>query len=356
MSFDTRLAATPDASGPSGNRQFKSTYETGALPRGVRARSFRLEQIWNSFDGPEIQVYEGTGTKSMPTKFRLELVVTLDNDGEAKAIESARQHYMRGGRAARRDDRRGPQLVPANEFIDGTEQALMELLELNPLLSEANAEITSLSCRSIEASTCDVELGLNGMDTLTSAAPRPATAADHVEAEDELDELESELYLCRWPNGDFSIVQADGERAAVVQLDEWAGAEPAWLVPLETCMIDFRLTDRGGIELADFGEETAEFIWDHCYPDLDQMLSSEDVLHHLGGEGKRDVTKKIRRAVQHERRRLWGVQADGTPARTALGQELQKRLGTVGPVADHYVELAASEILRGKAGENGKPS
>ena len=73
----------------------------------------------------------------MPSKFRLELVVTVDKDGEAKAIESARQHYMRGGRQARRGDRGSPELVPADEFIDGTEQALMELLELNPLLSEA---------------------------------------------------------------------------------------------------------------------------------------------------------------------------------------------------------------------------
>jgi len=292
----------------------------------------------------------------MPSKFRLEMVVTLDKNSEAKVIESARQHYMRGGRAARRDDRDGPQMVPANEFIDGTEQALMELLELNPLLSEANVEITNLSCRSIEPSTCDVELGQNGMDTLTSTALFPDRTVDPAEIEDELDELESDLYLCRWPNGDFSIVRADGERAAVVQLDEWAGAEPAWLVPLGPCMIDFRLNDQGRIELADFGEETAEFIWDHCYPDLDQLLSSEDVLKHLAGQAKREVAKKIRRAVEHERKRLWRVQAESTPARTALGRELQKRLGTVGPVADHYVELAASEILRGKAGENGKPS
>ena len=194
------------------------------------------------------------------------------------------------------------------------------------------------------------------MDTLTSPAPPPDRAVDNAEAEDELDELESDLYLCRWPNGDFSIVKADGKRAAVVQLDQWAGAEPAWLVPLEPCMIDFRLNDQGGIELAEFGEETAEFIWDHCYPDLDQLLSDKDGPHHSGVERKREVTKKIRRAVEHERKRLLRVQAESTPARTALGQELQKRLGTVGPVADHYVELAGSEILRGKAGERGKPS
>src|SRR5450432_3613477 len=64
-------------------------------------------------------------------------------------------------------------LVPANEFIEGTEQALMELAELNPLLSEANVEITSLSCRSIEPSTCAVKLGLNGLDTPTPGASRP---------------------------------------------------------------------------------------------------------------------------------------------------------------------------------------
>jgi hypothetical protein len=121
-------------------------------------------------------------------------------------------------------------------------------------------------------------------------------------------------------------------------------------------MIDFRLNDQGGIELADIGEETAEFIWDPCYVDLDQLLSSEDVFHPLRGVRKREVTKKIRRAVEHERKRLLRVQAESTPARTALGLELQKRLGTVGSVADHYVELAASEILRGKAGEKGKPS
>jgi hypothetical protein len=95
-------------------------------------------------------------------------------------------------------------------------------------------------------------------------------------AEDDLEEFESGLYLCRWP------IKADTKREAVVQLDEWAGAEPAWLVPLETCMIDFHLNDEGGIELTEFGEETAEFIWERCYPQLDQVLSGVDVVRHKG--------------------------------------------------------------------------
>jgi hypothetical protein len=152
------------------------------------------------------------------------------------------------------------------------------------------------------------------------------------------------------------LVKADDRKDAVVQLDEWAGAEAAWLVPLETCMVDFRLNDRGEIELGEFGEETGEFIWDKCYPELDQVLSSEDVFKHRSGKHNREAANKIRRAVEHERKRLWHAQKEGTSAKTAIGRELQKRLGTVGPVADRYVEVAADQILRTKGEEKGKPN
>ena len=64
----------------------------------------------------------------------------------------------------------------------------------------------------------------------------------------------------------------------------------------------------------------------------------------------------IKTAVEHERKRLCAAPRNGTPAKTEIGRELEKRLGTVGVVADHYVEIAAREILRTKAGEKGKPS
>jgi hypothetical protein len=120
--------------------------------------------------------------------------------------------------------------------------------------------------------------------------------------------------------------------------------------------VDFRLNNSGEIELAEFGEETGEFIFETCYPELDQVLSSEDVVKHLGGKRSRAAANRVRRAVEHERKRLWHSQKKGSPARTALGQELQKRLGTVGAVADRYVELAADEILRSKGGEKGQPN
>jgi hypothetical protein len=176
------------------------------------------------------------------------------------------------------------------------------------------------------------------------------------ETEADWEEFETGLYLCRWPNGEFSLVKADDRNDAAFQLDEWAGAEPAWLVPLETCMVDFRLNDQGGIELAEFGEETGEFIWEKCYPELDQALSSEDVSKHGLGKRSRDAANKIREAVEHERKRLWHAQKEGTSAKTSVGRELQKRLGTVGRVADRYVELAADQILRTKGREKGKPN
>jgi hypothetical protein len=292
----------------------------------------------------------------MPSKFRLELDLVLDEAAERKAIESARQHHMRSGGVTGLDDQGHPRLVPANEIVEGTEQALMELLEHNPLLSEAKVEIAGVSCRCIEPSTSTGGLRTNGLDTRVEPASPSDNAVENSEAEDEFDEFEAVLYLCRWPNGDFSIVQADDKRDALVQLDEWAGAEPAWLVPLATCMVDFRLNDEGEIELTEFGEETAEFIWESCYPHLNQVLSTDDGLHYLSGDRKLEDTNEIRKAVEYERKRLWHVQGDSTPAKTALGRELQKRLRTVGPVADHYVELAATEILQGKAGEKGKPS
>ena len=293
----------------------------------------------------------------MHSKFRLELDVVFDTDMAPSVIQTARQHYAAEGAVDTVDDNGAARTLSAYEFIEEIEDALMELAQRNPLLTNANVEVERVACRSAAAAP---EPG-----PFSAAEPQSSEAStrgehenvpDASETEADLDEFESGLYLCRWPNGEFSLVKADDRKDAVVQLDEWAGAEPAWLVPLETCMIDFRLNDRGEIELGEFGEETGEFIWEKCYPELDQVLSSEDVLNHRSGKRNREAANKVRTAVEHERKRLWHAQKEGTPAKTAIGRELQKRLGTVGPVADQYVEFAADQILRTKGGERGKPN
>lgn len=275
----------------------------------------------------------------------------------ANVIQTARQHYEAEGSADTVDENGAARTLSADEFIEEIEDALMELAQRNPLLAKANVEIERVACKSPAAVP---ELGPFSVAeperSEVSAPGEHENLLDTGGTEANLDEFETGLYLCRWPNGEFSLVKADDRKDAVVQLDEWAGAEPAWLVPLEACMVDFRLNDRGEIELGEFGEETEEFIWEKCYPELDQVLSSEDVLKHRSGKRNRDAANKIRRAVEYERKRLWHAQKERTSAKTAIGQELQKRLGTVGPVADCYVEFAANQILRTKEGEKGKPN
>jgi hypothetical protein len=64
------------------------------------------------------------------------------------------------------------------------------------------------------------------------------------------------IYLCRWPNGDFSIVNAKSKDNAIEMLDEWGNAEQAFISRMADCMLDFRLGDNGRIELANMGEST----------------------------------------------------------------------------------------------------
>ena len=158
-------------------------------------------------------------------------------------------------------------------------------------------------------------------------------------SENALDEFETGVYLCRWPNGDFSVVTANTRREALVQLDEWAGAHPSQLLPVDSCMVDFRPNDMGEIELEQFGEETEYFIWETCYPELRTVLAN--VIPEDGGEYTAEAKESIRQAVQHERARLWKNQPEGPQAETEIGRTLQKALRTVGPVADYYVQEMA---------------
>lgn len=293
----------------------------------------------------------------MRSKFRLELDVVIDTAAEPNVIETARRHCAAEGAMATVDKNGAERTLSVEEFIGEIEDALMELSERNPLLTNANVKVERVACRAAEPSLVVVTNGR--VETEMSEANGrgyPKDPLDHDEMEDDLEEFETGLYLCRWPNGEFSLVKADDRKAAVVQLDECAGAEPAWLFPVDTCMVDFRLNDRGEIELSEFGEETGAFIWEKCFPELDEVLSSEDVLKHLSGKRSRKAAYKIRRAVEHERKRLWDAQGAPTPSKTALGRDLQKCLGTVGPVADRFVEVVANEILCSKKGERGKPN
>lgn len=293
----------------------------------------------------------------MHSKFRLVLDIVLEADMAPIVIQAARRHYDPEGVENTVGDNGAVRSPTVGESIDELEDALMELAQCNPLFARANVEIERMSCSSAETESKPVLLGPAALKRSEADwAGDDEETSDEDERTTDLEDFETGLYLCRWPNGDFSLIKADNRKDAIVQLDEQAYAESAWLVPLETCIADFHLNDRGEIELDEFGEETEEIISKKCYPELERVLSSDEALRPRGGKLNHEDADKIRRAVEHERTRLRQAQKERTQARTEIGRELQKRLRTVGPVADQYVEFAADQILRAKGREKGKPN
>jgi hypothetical protein len=56
------------------------------------------------------------------------------------------------------------------------------------------------------------------------------------------------IYLCRWPNGDFSIMNATTKNEAIELLDEWGNAERAIVSRMTHCMFDFRLGEEAELK------------------------------------------------------------------------------------------------------------
>ena len=83
-------------------------------------------------------------------------------------------------------------------------------------------------------------------------------------------------FCARWPDGSFSIVGADDETDALIQLDE-LGDEPAELWRMDSCLLDFDLTDEGTfrLKLKQFGEQTGSEILERGYPVLKKTLEGE---------------------------------------------------------------------------------
>jgi hypothetical protein len=79
----------------------------------------------------------------MTGKYRIEIELLLDERAAAKAIELARDVYRQRGGARTVEDGVERE-VSAEEFIDGMQQALLELVEGNLLLS--GIEISHENC------------------------------------------------------------------------------------------------------------------------------------------------------------------------------------------------------------------
>lgn len=283
-------------------------------------------------------IHDGEIVEKMHT---LTLTVTIDDANHPAVIDLARRLYSEAGGASEMDDDGIETPIPAERFIATVDDALMEILEHHPTFESAGIEIRSMSG---EAAVVEEE----------SEAGTDTEAADSLAGEDDLDDFAPGTYLCRWPNGEFSVVEADSKRDAIVALDEWAGAHPRQVGLMDRFMADFKLTDEGEIILNQFGEATREEIWDTCYPTLRDSLSSSEVIDD-GGNIKPGATEVVRRAVEHERKRLWENQPEDEP-KTELGKRLAKTMGTSAVVADHYVEEIGRELLEHDDDEQRKPN
>jgi hypothetical protein len=163
------------------------------------------------------------------------------------------------------------------------------------------------------------------------------------------------VYICRWPNGEFSVVSARSKSDAIELLDEWGNAEQASLTRMPDCMLDFRLDDDGQIELASVGEATHDSIMQACYPELDKAFATAEFDETgLGYSAKGH--EQIREAVALERARLMDLPPRGKEAETALGREIQKQTGDASVVIDRIVRAAATKRLRSRESEGKKPN
>ena len=154
------------------------------------------------------------------------------------------------------------------------------------------------------------------------------------------------LFLCRWPNGDCSVVLASSEQDALIKLDEIANAEGCPLVRLDDFQVHFHLTDDGELTLEGFGEVTENEIWNICYPVLDGVKGQVQMEHDASD--RRTMTARqvarVREAVRAERERVSPEHV--AEPETSLGRDIKEKMGAPTALVDEIVRQGGEETLR----------
>jgi hypothetical protein len=165
------------------------------------------------------------------------------------------------------------------------------------------------------------------------------------------------LFLCRWPNGDCSVVLARTKEDAIIELDQVGNGEDCPIAQVRTFQLQFALTDRGELALGRFGEGTKEEVVSFAYPLLQNALDEA-----YRGEGYEDYESlppnrraAIARAVEHERDRLDLEETATTEPGTELGRDVKSRTDMPTILIDRLVRKRATKKLRNFKGR-GKPS
>jgi hypothetical protein len=141
----------------------------------------------------------------MTKTYKLELEIVLDEEQRERVVELARRLYA-ANPGSTEDENGVDRELSAEEFIDATSRALMTIAEENPLLEELDVHVSEPSCTGPD---------YQASEDNAPAIPMGRRSGPHElrkKDEEALDEWEDGLYLCRWPNGEFSIVKAASKR------------------------------------------------------------------------------------------------------------------------------------------------
>ena len=158
------------------------------------------------------------------------------------------------------------------------------------------------------------------------------------------------LFLCRWFNGDCSVVWARDKEDAIVELDQVGNPEGCPITRVRTFQIHLVLTDRGELALEGFGDGTREEIFLFAYPRLDQAL--QDAYGDGGYDSYEslppDRRAAITHAVEHERSRIDfdGMQTKTPEPQTELGRDVKSQTDMPTVLIDRMVRHVATKKLR----------
>ncbi len=163
------------------------------------------------------------------------------------------------------------------------------------------------------------------------------------------------LYLCRWPNGDCSVVWARTKEDAIVELDQVGNAEGCPITQLRQFQVHFRLTDDGKLEFESLGEGTSEQLFALAYPVLDHTLAEV----YGEGDGNQETftpeqQARVQAAIEQERERVHADLEDIAEPETEMGHDIKKQTSMATPLIDRIVHQTAEEILKDFKGQ-GKP-
>ncbi len=159
------------------------------------------------------------------------------------------------------------------------------------------------------------------------------------------------VFMCRWPNGDFSFVSARNKSKAIEKLDEIANAEGCPLSVVRDFMVHFRLEEDGSFEHEGFGEVTENTIWKD-YPILDETFT-RIFEENEGRQLTREHMQVIGEAVGKERERVKAKKMK-QPA-TQLGREIKKVMDVPTSMIEREIKKTAMEKLR-EFKPKGKPN